>query len=129
MWYYAWVQYKMLRHHSNNMTVTITNADTSAKYNTVVHDNICGTKCNNNDSSYPGNGAKCGTIVVTVLFLRSYPGNVVKCVSREFINPLCPRWVWKIHRGGMTQFIQNFFQRLGWFAQTKLLVCWQLKDT
>ena len=29
----------------HGITVTTTNADTSAKCNTVVHDNICGTKC------------------------------------------------------------------------------------
>ena len=46
-----------------------TNADTRAYYDTVVHEKTCCTKCNNNDWSHPGNGAKCGTIVVTVLLL------------------------------------------------------------
>ena len=45
-----------------------------------------------------------------------------------FINSLCPRWVWKFHRKGMTQFIQNFFCRLGWSVGIKLPQCWQLKD-
>ena len=44
------------------MAVMVT--DTSAKYNTIVHDNIWGTKYN--------------TIVVTVLLLCSYPGNGTK---------------------------------------------------
>ena len=39
----------------------IPNASTSA--------NTCCTKCNNNDWSYLGNSAKCGSIVVTVLLL------------------------------------------------------------
>ena len=59
-----------------------TNADTSAKCNTIVHDNNCRTKCNNNDWSYPGNSAKSDTIVVTVVLLRSYPGNGAKWDSR-----------------------------------------------
>ena len=33
----------LARHHCNNITVMTTNADTSAKCNTIVHDNICGT--------------------------------------------------------------------------------------
>ena len=45
----------------NTMLIT----DTSAKCNTVVHDNIWGTKCN--------------AIVVTALLLWSYPGNGTKC--------------------------------------------------
>ena len=68
-------------HHSNNIVVTTTNTNTCAKCNTVVHNDICSTKCNNNDWSYPGNGAKCGTIV-TVLLLWSYPGTGTKCFSR-----------------------------------------------
>ena len=44
------------------MSVTVT--DTSAKRNTIVHNNICGTKCN--------------TIVVLVLLLWFYPGNGAK---------------------------------------------------
>ena len=31
--------------------------------------------------TYPGDGAKCCTIVVTILFLWSYPGNRAKCDS------------------------------------------------
>ena len=50
-------------HLCNNITVTDIN--TSTKSNTIVHDNICGTKYN--------------TIVVTVLLLWSYPGNSTKC--------------------------------------------------
>ena len=64
------------------MAVTV--IDTSTKCNTVVHDNICGTKCNNRNWSYPGNGAKYDRIVVTVLLLWSYPGNgavTTTCVS------------------------------------------------
>ena len=45
------------------MAVIVT--DTSAKCNTVVKDNICGTKCD--------------TIVVTVLLLWCYLGNGSKC--------------------------------------------------
>ena len=70
------------RHHCNNIAVSDTQADTRAKCNTVVHDNICGTKCSNNDWSYPVNGAKGSTIVAVVLLLWSYPGNSAKCVSR-----------------------------------------------
>ena len=42
----------------------IPNASTSVKAYTIVHNNICSTKYNNNDWSYPGNSAKCSTIVV-----------------------------------------------------------------
>ena len=49
----------LARHHCNNISVTTTDSDTSAKCKTVVHDKICGTKCNKNDGSYHGNGAKC----------------------------------------------------------------------
>ena len=70
----------LAQHHCNNIAVSDTHANTSAKCNTVVLD-ICGTKCNNNDWSYPDNGAKCDTIVVTVLLLWSYPGNGAKCIS------------------------------------------------
>ena len=85
VWYGTKCDNVLARHHRNNIGV---NADTNAKCNTVVHDNICGTKCNNNVWSYSGNGAKCGTIVDTVLLLWSYPGSGAKCVSRLFINPL-----------------------------------------
>ena len=34
------------RYHCNNIAVTTTNADISAKCNTIVHDNNCGTECN-----------------------------------------------------------------------------------
>ena len=47
----------LARNHFNNIAVTTNNADTSAKCNTVVHDNTC-TKCYNNDWSYPG--TECG---------------------------------------------------------------------
>ena len=50
------------RHHCKDIVVTTTNTDTSAKYDTVVHVNICGTKCNNNNWSYHGNNAKCVSI-------------------------------------------------------------------
>ena len=66
----------------NNIAVMTTNSDISSKCNTVVHENTCCTKCNNNDWSYPGNSGKCGTMVVTVLLLWSYPGNSTKCLSR-----------------------------------------------
>ena len=56
-------------------TITSTNVGTSTKCNTIVHDNIYGTKCNNNNLSYPGDSAKCDSIVVMVLLLWSYPGN------------------------------------------------------
>ena len=93
----------LARHHCNNIAVTTNDA----KGYTVVYDNICGTKCNN-DSSYPGNG---GTLVVTVLLLWSYPGYDTKCVSRFFVNQssFCPLCVWKIHWYGMTQLIWNIF--------------------
>ena len=54
-----------------NMAVMVT--DSSAKCNTVVQDNIYSTKCNTIVVTilllwfYTGNGAKCGTMVVTVL--------------------------------------------------------------
>ena len=56
-------------HHCNSIIITTTNAKTSVKYNTIMHDNICNTKCNNNDWFYPGNGTKY--------------------ISRLFINFLC----------------------------------------
>ena len=62
--------------------------NTCDKYNTVVHDNVCGTKCNN-ICSYPSYGAKCDTIVVKVLLLSSYPIDSAKCIYWLFINPLC----------------------------------------
>ena len=34
------------RHHSRNIAVITTNGDINANYNTVVHNNVCGTKCN-----------------------------------------------------------------------------------
>ena len=46
-----------------------THAGTSIKCNTIVHENTCYIKCNNNDWSYLSNGAKFGTIVDTVLLL------------------------------------------------------------
>ena len=60
-------------------TITDANASASAKCDTIVHDNICGTKCNNNNWSYPGNGAKC--------------------ISRLFVyqSSLSLHCVWKIH--------------------------------
>ena len=70
----------LARNLFKNIAVTTTNADTCAKYNTVAHDHTC-AKCNNN-WSYPGNDAKCSTVVVTVLLVWSYPGNGAKCVSR-----------------------------------------------
>ena len=108
--------------HCNNITVTTTNVDTSAKCNTVVYDNTCCTKCNNNDWSYSGNNAKCGTIVVTVLLLWSYLGNGAKCISIKFVyqSSLCPRCVWKINRQGITQSIRNFFWLSGRSVGTKL---------
>ena len=69
-------------HHYNTIAVTTTNVNTSAKCNTIVHNNTFCTKFNNNDWSYPGNSVKCGTIVVTVLLLWSYPGNNTKCISK-----------------------------------------------
>ena len=57
----------LARNHYNNIVVT---TNTSAKSNTVVHDNIYSTKCYN-DWSHSGNGAKFGNIVVTVLLLWS----------------------------------------------------------
>ena len=48
MYHYAWVPYYcnniFSRHICNNISVTTIEADTSAKCNTVVHDNICGNK-------------------------------------------------------------------------------------
>ena len=80
-------------HHCNNIAVTTTNAYTSAKCNTVVHDNTCCTKCNNNDCSYPGNGAECGTIIVTVLLfnliLVTAPNVIPVCLSILFVFTLC----------------------------------------
>ena len=67
--------------YCNNITVMTTNAKTCTKCNTVVQDNICGTKCNNNDWSYPSNGAKYGTTVATVLLIWFYPGNGAKCCT------------------------------------------------
>ena len=87
----------LAQRHCNNIVATTTNADTSTKCNTIVHD-ICSIKCNNNDWSYPGNGTKCGTLVIMVLLLWFCPGKSAKCSSRLFINPLCPFRVWKIHR-------------------------------
>ena len=82
------------RNHCNNIEFTTTNVDTSAKCNTVVHDNTC-TKCNNNDWSYPGNDAKYGTTVVMVLLLWSYLRNAAKCNSRKFVYQyfLCTRCI------------------------------------
>ena len=110
--------------------ITDYNSDTSAKYNKDLHDNICSTKLNNNTWSYTGNCAKCSIIDVTVLLLWSYPGNGAKYVSRLFVyqSSPCLRSVWKIRWKGMTQFIRNFFWRLGWFVGRKLPGCWQLKD-
>ena len=66
----------LARYHSSNIVVSTTNSDTGAKCNNIEHDKIV---CDNdNDWSHPGNGAKYGTIVVTVLLLWSY----VKCISR-----------------------------------------------
>ena len=87
----------LAQHHCNNITVTTTNANTSTKCNTVVHDITCCTKCNNNNWSYPDNGAKCdiyschnifyfGLILVTVPYL--IPGNL-------FINALCAHAVFE----------------------------------
>ena len=47
------------RDHWNNIAVTGTNTNINAIGDTVVHDSICGIKCNNNDWSFSGNGAKC----------------------------------------------------------------------
>ena len=79
--------------------ITMSNADTRAKYDTVVHDNICGTKCNYN-WYYPGNDAKYDIIFATVLLLCSYSGNGAKCIFRLFVyqSSLWPRCVRKIHR-------------------------------
>ena len=70
--------------YSNTVTILrspITNAYTIAKCNTILN-GICGTKCNDKIWSYPGNGTKRDTIVLTVLLLWSYPGNGSKYVSR-----------------------------------------------
>ena len=91
MWYYhlvrsvtkctAWHHYQRYV-TAPNITISqfpITDADTSDKCNTVVHDNFCRTKCdNNNNWSYPGNGAK----YVSKLFV--------------YQSSLCPRCIWKI---------------------------------
>ena len=94
MWYYVLGSFTVCNATVPNVTISwhgatvtisqspIPNAGTSAKAYTIGHDNICGTKYNNNDWSYPGIRAKYGTIVVTVLLLWSYPGNGTKCVSR-----------------------------------------------
>ena len=66
------------QHHGNNIAVTDINADACANCNTVVHDNICGTKCNDNNWSYNSNGAEYVTLVVTLLLLWSFPGNGAK---------------------------------------------------
>ena len=39
-------------------TVTILPSPITDTDNNIVHDHICGTKCNNNDWCYPGNDAK-----------------------------------------------------------------------
>ena len=72
----------LAKHYCVNIAITTTNARTSAKYIIAVHDSICATKCNDNNRSYPGNSAKCVTVVFTVHFLGSYSGNGTKCVSR-----------------------------------------------
>ena len=72
------------RYYCNNIAVTTTKADTSAKCNTVVHDSTCCTKCNNNDWSYPGNCFKCCTIIITVLLLWSYPDIHRFCADAVF---------------------------------------------
>ena len=69
----------LARHHCNNIAVTRTNANPSAKCSTVVQGSICGIECNNYDWSHPRNGAK---------FNSSY---FVYQLS------LCSRCVWKIH--------------------------------
>ena len=86
--------------HSTTVTILqslITN--TSAKYDTIVHDNICGTKCsnNNNNNNY--------------YYYWSYPSNSAKYVSRLFVyqSSLCPYCVCNIHNWRKTQFIWNFF--------------------
>ena len=64
--------------------------------NTVVHDNICGTKCNKNNWSYPGHGAKFDTKVVTVLLLWVYPVTAPNAFPGSlFINPLWAQVVLK----------------------------------
>ena len=87
MWYYVLgsVLNVIISWHSTNVTIlrsTTTNGDISTKCNPVVKDSICGTKCNNNNWSYPSNRAKYDTIVVTVILLWSYPGNSTKCISK-----------------------------------------------
>ena len=72
----------LAQHRFNNIAVMTINTNTSAKCNIIVHDNTCCTKCNNNDWSYPSNGAKCSTIVVILLLLWSYHVNSTKCISR-----------------------------------------------
>ena len=71
----------LARHQCNNIAVTTTNVDTSAKCNTVLHDNTC-TKFNNNDLFDPGNGVKYSTIDITVLLLWYYPSYGTKWDSR-----------------------------------------------
>ena len=46
----------LARRQCNNNVITTNNF---AKCNTIVHDNICSTKCIINDWSYPGDDAKC----------------------------------------------------------------------
>ena len=107
--------------------ITDCDIDTSAKCNTVMHENVYGT---NDYWPYPGNGAKCDSVVITILLLWSYLGNSAKCVSRLFVyhSFRCPRFVWMILRERITQFIRIFFRRSGWFFGTKLPGSWRHLD-
>ena len=65
------------------------------------------------------NAYDCGPMLVTV-FDCSHSSVTSICVSGLLVDqlPLCQRFIWKIHRWGMTQSIQNFFWFLGWFVGT-----------
>ena len=58
------------------------------KCNTVVYDDICRTKCNNN-WPYPGNGPKCDTIVVMVLnVIISWHGTTITISQSRLPIPI-----------------------------------------
>ena len=72
-----------------------TNADNSVKCNTVVHDNICGTKCNNN-----GLILETAPNVVQQLSYYFYFGLILIMVPNAFpdsllIYPLCAHAVFE----------------------------------
>ena len=110
-----------VRHHCKNTAVSDTHTDTRDKFNTVVHDSICGSKCNNNNWSPPGNGTKWDNLGWGGYYL---PNTFPDCL---FINPFCAHvvferstdWEWHELSGTSSASRSNLLSKLPRCLQLK----------